>query len=122
MTIKIKKLSIEKDGFIPMIVCGKPVSAHKRLKGNISVKLSEGLVTGNSEVRIDAVSEGLRDELYSVLNKIEDELNGVATDDGSGGETINITFNISSSSANSSDIGEFAKKITEAMKRQQGLR
>lgn len=78
MTIKIKRLYIVKDGKEESI---RGRDSHKskvvKLQGDLAVSLTLGNLIASSEVDISTISEILQEELYSVLNKIEDELNGV---------------------------------------------
>lgn len=79
MTIKIQSVIIEKDAGTEGYWEGLKVSSMGELCGKLDVTISEGKVEGRSEVSIDVVSDGLKEKLYSVLEEIEDELNGEVT-------------------------------------------
>ena len=78
MTIKIKGLNLKKDKVVcTRIIGGMRINDTTNIEGKLELEISQGKVKGNSEYEIADVSYRLREELYGVLTKIEDELNGV---------------------------------------------
>lgn len=78
MTIKVKGIDIKKDarGIIGY-ESGKAIfKLGNPLEGKVKIKIENGVINANQELDVSNVSKKLQDELYEVLNKIEDELNG----------------------------------------------
>lgn len=119
--IKINKAVIEKGETETLFKEGKFIN-EIRLNGFLDVQMSEGEIIGYTQVKMNHVSQMLQNELYKVLNKIEDELNGIGTDEAPKEGSINITLNISNMSGDANEIEKFSKKIADALKRNQGIR
>ncbi|QJI52396.1 hypothetical protein [Psychrobacillus phage Perkons] len=111
MTIKIKSLTLKKDVERTHFVdVGIVRSELNNIEGKIYAGISSGKVNGEAKVSIDTISEELQGELYTVLNKIEDELNGVKSEKGT------HTIHIGELVLNASDTSGLLRAIKELPK------
>lgn len=116
MTINIENINLVKEKKdLVGIYEGKPLyNGRSYLKGKLKISVKDGLINAYQDLDIENISEKLQKELYEVLNKFEDELNGTKKEGSITGYNINgdKTFELTNDGALTTTNGVFTATIS----------